>query len=236
MLESLVEWMSYPLYYAFDGAAPPPRTGASHATIYPYGPFPAGDGKIGDARAAERARVGGVLRQGAAATGACDRRALLRPTRSAARRAHELRAHDRRRVFAPLTAAGGRARGSTTRRSPTPRVNDMHDVWEHPQLQAHANAGAKWIAAGRVPALLAARLLRTESLRAWIRCRALGEHTDAILAVRLVATTANRRAARCACRVNGCTDAGPATRSSLKAAAHAISSFPATARSASTRP
>ena len=45
MLESLVEWMSYPLYYAFDGAPPPPRTGASHATIYPYGPFPAGDGK-----------------------------------------------------------------------------------------------------------------------------------------------------------------------------------------------
>ena len=46
MLESMVEWMSYPLYYAFDGAAPPPRTGASHATIYPYGPFPAGDGGI----------------------------------------------------------------------------------------------------------------------------------------------------------------------------------------------
>jgi hypothetical protein len=45
MLESLVEWMSYPLYYAFDGATPPPRMGASHATIYPYGPFPAGDGK-----------------------------------------------------------------------------------------------------------------------------------------------------------------------------------------------
>src|SRR5205814_1400804 len=45
MLESLVEWMNYPLYYAFEGAAPPARTGASHATIYPYGPFPAGDGK-----------------------------------------------------------------------------------------------------------------------------------------------------------------------------------------------
>src|SRR5690349_20067240 len=45
MLESMVEWMSYPLYYAFDGAPPPPRAGASHATIYPYGPFPAGDGK-----------------------------------------------------------------------------------------------------------------------------------------------------------------------------------------------
>src|SRR5512144_1439443 len=42
MLESLVEWTSYPMYYAFDGAPPPPRTGAAHATIYPYGPFPTG--------------------------------------------------------------------------------------------------------------------------------------------------------------------------------------------------
>ena len=45
MLESMVEWMNYPLYYAFDGAAPPPRAGAAHATIFPYGPFAAGDGK-----------------------------------------------------------------------------------------------------------------------------------------------------------------------------------------------
>ena len=44
MLESLTEWTSYPLYYAFEGQSPPPRTGAAHATIYPYGPFPAGDG------------------------------------------------------------------------------------------------------------------------------------------------------------------------------------------------
>jgi itaconate CoA-transferase len=44
MLESLAEWMSFPLYYAMDGAAPPPRTGASHATIYPYGSFEVGDG------------------------------------------------------------------------------------------------------------------------------------------------------------------------------------------------
>ena len=44
MLESLVEWMGYPLYYAYEGAPPPPRAGAAHATIYPYGPFPTGDG------------------------------------------------------------------------------------------------------------------------------------------------------------------------------------------------
>ena len=45
MLESLSEWMSFPMYYAYKGAEPPPRNGASHATIYPYGPFKAGDGK-----------------------------------------------------------------------------------------------------------------------------------------------------------------------------------------------
>ncbi len=45
MLESLSEWMSFPMYYAYKGAQPPPRNGASHATIYPYGPFKAGDGK-----------------------------------------------------------------------------------------------------------------------------------------------------------------------------------------------
>src|SRR5215212_9171410 len=44
MLESLAEWTSYPMYYAFDDAPPPPRTGAAHATIFPYGPFATGEG------------------------------------------------------------------------------------------------------------------------------------------------------------------------------------------------
>ena len=44
MLESLSEWMSFPLYYAYNDAEPPARSGASHATIYPYGPFPVGGG------------------------------------------------------------------------------------------------------------------------------------------------------------------------------------------------
>ena len=37
--------MGYPLYYAYEGAAPPSRAGASHATIFPYGPFAVGDGR-----------------------------------------------------------------------------------------------------------------------------------------------------------------------------------------------
>src|SRR3954466_9040798 len=46
MLESLAEWMNYPMYYANEGAPPPPRTGASHASIYPYGPFATKDGTV----------------------------------------------------------------------------------------------------------------------------------------------------------------------------------------------
>ena len=46
MLESTVEWMGFPLYYSYQGAPPAPRAGAAHATIYPYGPFAAGDGKV----------------------------------------------------------------------------------------------------------------------------------------------------------------------------------------------
>ncbi|WP_369405478.1 CaiB/BaiF CoA transferase family protein [Aneurinibacillus tyrosinisolvens] len=45
MLEALGEWMGYPLYYTHYGEKEPQRTGARHATIYPYGPFPAKDNK-----------------------------------------------------------------------------------------------------------------------------------------------------------------------------------------------
>lgn len=45
MLEAMVEWMGFPLNYAYDGASPPPRTGADHASIYPYGLFRSSDEK-----------------------------------------------------------------------------------------------------------------------------------------------------------------------------------------------
>jgi itaconate CoA-transferase len=44
MLEALAEWMGYPLAYALGGGAGPARSGASHATIAPYGPFPTSTG------------------------------------------------------------------------------------------------------------------------------------------------------------------------------------------------
>lgn len=46
MLESLGEWMSQPYFYAEYGGSPPPRSGAEHASIAPYGPFDAADGTV----------------------------------------------------------------------------------------------------------------------------------------------------------------------------------------------
>ena len=46
MLEALGEWMGYPMYYGTYGNAEPPRTGARHAAIAPYGPFAGDDGEV----------------------------------------------------------------------------------------------------------------------------------------------------------------------------------------------
>ena len=46
MFEALGEWMSYPAYFTGYGGSPPPREGARHAAICPYGPFTCGDGKV----------------------------------------------------------------------------------------------------------------------------------------------------------------------------------------------
>ena len=44
MFEALGEWMGFPAYFTAYGGVAPPRSGAHHATIVPYGPFKAGDG------------------------------------------------------------------------------------------------------------------------------------------------------------------------------------------------
>jgi itaconate CoA-transferase len=45
LFDGLAEWMGYPAYFTRYGGSPPIRTGASHATIAPYGPFATGDGR-----------------------------------------------------------------------------------------------------------------------------------------------------------------------------------------------
>ena len=45
LFEALAEWMGFPAYYAMYGEKEPPRSGASHASIAPYGPFACADGE-----------------------------------------------------------------------------------------------------------------------------------------------------------------------------------------------
>src|SRR5947199_8760088 len=133
MLESLVEWMNYPLYYAFEGAQPPARTGASHATIYPYGPFPAGDGKtvmLGLQNEREWEMFCKTVLQRPEL--AKDARFSTNSKRSGARA--ELRAIILE-AFAALTAEEVVKRLDQAQIA-NAQVNDMHAVWRHPQLQA----------------------------------------------------------------------------------------------------
>jgi itaconate CoA-transferase len=46
MLDALGEWMSQPYLYAVYGGDAPPRTGARHASISPYGPYATADGQV----------------------------------------------------------------------------------------------------------------------------------------------------------------------------------------------
>lgn len=178
MLESMVEWMSYPLYYAYNGAAPPPRTGASHATIYPYGPFPTGDGKtVMLGLQNEREWVDfcdKVLLQPGLAS---DSRFLSNSKRVKARNAlAAVIAH----AFSTLTAEQVVERLNDAKIA-NARVNDMQDVWAHAQLKARQ----RWIyaetPAGPIPALLPPGVSDVKDMRMG-PVPALGEHTDAILA------------------------------------------------------
>ena len=177
MLESLTEWMSYPLYYAFDGAPPPPRTGASHATIYPYGPFPAGDGKtvmLGLQNEREwKIFCEKLLQQPDLAT---DERFSGNAKRSAAR--VELSALIVQ-AFSSFTAEQVSSRLEQAGIA-NAQVNTMAEVWAHPQLKARDRWRQVDTAAGAVPALLPPGSWQHGAPR-MDAVPALGQHTDAIL-------------------------------------------------------
>ena len=150
MLESLAEWMGYPLYYAFEGAEPPPRAGAAHATIYPYGPFKAGDGRdvmLGLQNEREwQAFCETVLEEPALAHDArFGNNALRNQHREALRhlildRFAAMDSHEVRRRLDRAHIANA-------------DVNTMHDVWSHPQLAARHRWAEIGSPAGPIPAL-----------------------------------------------------------------------------------
>jgi itaconate CoA-transferase len=177
MLESMVEWMSYPLYYAFEGATPPPRAGAAHATIYPYGPFPAGDGHTVMLGLQNEREWGAfchrVLQQPGLAT---DERFASNSKRTANRDALRQVIVD---AFAALTADQVIERLEAAQIA-NARVNDMHDVWAHPQLQARRRWAEVATPSGPIPALLPPGKTEAYSPR-MDAVPGLGQHTEAIL-------------------------------------------------------
>lgn len=177
LLESMAEWMGFPLYYAFEGADPPPRTGAAHATICPYGPFTAGDGgtvMLGLQNEREWVRFcAQVLEQPALAE---DPRFQGNAARLAAREALQrviAAAFSRLTTEALLQRLEAAGIASA-------RMNDMHGVWAHEQLRARGRWTEVATPAGPVPAL------RPPALPPQLAGHMgpvpdLGEHTEAIL-------------------------------------------------------
>ncbi|NDH53574.1 MAG: CoA transferase [Betaproteobacteria bacterium] len=177
MLESLTEWMGFPLYYSFDGASPPPRSGASHATIYPYGPFVAGDGKT-VMLGLQNEREWKIF---------CDK-VLMQPELAREERfSTNARRSDQRNelaalivaAFAPMTAAQVAQRLEEAGIA-NARVNTMAEVWEHPQLQARARWRDVQTPSGPVAALLPPGSWQHGAPR-MDAVPSLGQHTDEIL-------------------------------------------------------
>ena len=177
MLESLAEWMGYPLYYAFEGATPPPRTAASHASIYPYGPFQAGDGgtvMLGLQNEREWKQFCDVVLQDAALA-------------SDARFDSNARRNDNRAALKTLILAAF-SQLSTAQvverledaQIANARMNSMAELWAHPQLAARQRWQNVGSPAGDIPALLPPGRNSSFDYR-MDAVPAVGQHTEAIL-------------------------------------------------------
>jgi len=178
LLEALGEWMGYPLYYSHYGGSPPKRTGAVHAAIFPYGPFRAGDGKnvmlgLQNEREWEKFCSQVLLSPELKVDPRFDSNSK-RVTNMECLTAiihtafSEL---DSEQVVARLEAAG----------IANARINDMNEVWDHPQLAARERWREVDTSAGRIQALLPPATFSTFEAR-MDAVPELGEHTDSILA------------------------------------------------------
>ena len=177
MLEALSEWMSFPLYYAYKGAKPPSRNGASHATIYPYGPFKAGDGKtvmLGLQNEREWVQF-------------CET-VLENPKLAKDERFDKNFKRNEKRTelleiintcFSKLTSEELIARLEKAQIA-NAHLNDMEGLWKHEQLKARKRWTEVGTPNGWIPALLPPGLNDTYEYR-MDPIPSVGQHTNAIL-------------------------------------------------------
>ncbi|MEU9642645.1 CaiB/BaiF CoA-transferase family protein [Streptomyces sp. NPDC048188] len=176
MLEATVEWLGFPMYYSFDGAEPPPRAGAAHATIFPYGPFTAGDGKVVMTAVQNEREWRGFC---AGFLGRPELAEHPHYATNADRDAHRAELGELIAArFAELTGAEAVELLDAVPVA-NARVNTLAEVWDHPQLAARGRLREVDTPAGPVPALAppgpTGEAPRMEAVPA------LGEHTRAVL-------------------------------------------------------
>ncbi len=178
MLEALGEWMGFPAYFTAYGGTAPPRSGAHHATIVPYGPFRAGDGRtvfISVQNEREyRNFCERVLRRAELAS---DSRFATGPARFANREAmhREIDA-----VFSTLPAEEIVARLDAADIA-SASLNDMHQFWRHPQLEARGRWSQVDSPAGALRVLKPP--LNLDGMEPDLRAvPAVGQHTESLLA------------------------------------------------------
>lgn len=176
MLEALSEWMGFPMYYTLEGADPPPRSAAAHATIYPYGPFKAGDGGVvmlGLQNEREWVQFcHTVLQQPELAS---DARFDSNAKRNANRQALQAILDS---AFSHLTAVHVMARLDQAGIA-NARMNSLADVWGHPQLKARSRWTQVESPVGLLPALLPPGKQTGFDYR-MDPIPSVGEHTEAI--------------------------------------------------------
>jgi crotonobetainyl-CoA:carnitine CoA-transferase CaiB-like acyl-CoA transferase len=177
MFESLGEWMGFPAYFTAYGGAAPPRSGAHHATIVPYGPFPTADGGsvfLSVQNEREFARFCETVLGSKSL--AADPRFANGPARLANRDAMHAEIE---RAFAALSTAQAVAKLEAADIA-NARLNSMREFWRHPQLEARGRRTTIQSPAGEIDALKPPFNLSDFEPR-MDPVPALGQHTRAIL-------------------------------------------------------
>ena len=177
LFESLGEWMGYAMYYTMGGTAPA-RTGASHATIAPYGPYTLRDGQeviFGIQNNREWAIFcKAVLDRSDLSDDARFQSNFLRVQHRA-----EMNA-EIEQVFMALPPAEVLGRLETAQIA-NARLNTVQQFIEHPQLAGRDAWRQVDSAAGAIPALVPP--VRMEGVEPRMDAiPALGQHRESILA------------------------------------------------------
>ncbi|MGQ0577847.1 MAG: CaiB/BaiF CoA transferase family protein [Betaproteobacteria bacterium] len=177
MFEALGEWMGYPAYFTRYGGTAPPRTGSAHATIHPYGPFPAADGKtvfFGIQNEREWVNFCAVV--------------LGKPQLAADSRfdSNSHRVANRQALtdiivsaFANLSA-GQVVERLDNAQIANARLNTMQEFWDHPQLQSRGRWRDVDSPLGTIKALVPPVTMQGVEPR-MDPIPAVGQHTHAIL-------------------------------------------------------